>query len=113
MTTSGASDGAVSGATRTWLRAEGFIALLISILLHWNSGGRWWLFVVLFLVPDVSMLGYLVLPQVGRTSYTLSIVMYCHSRWRLPRSQLTVFESCHSYASGRRTSAWIASSVTG
>jgi hypothetical protein len=71
MKTSVASDGAVSGAARTWLRAEGLAALVFSVLLYWNFGARWWLFVVLLLVPDLSMLGYAVNPRVGRLSYNI------------------------------------------
>jgi Domain of unknown function (DUF4260) len=35
------------------------------------QGGNWVLFVVLFLVPDVAMLGYLAGPRVGAASYNL------------------------------------------
>jgi hypothetical protein len=71
MKTSLASGGAVSGAARTWLRAEGLAVLMFSILLYWNFGARWWLFVLLLLVPDLSMLGYAVNPRVGRLSYNI------------------------------------------
>ncbi|MHB1958018.1 MAG: DUF4260 domain-containing protein [Acidobacteriaceae bacterium] len=71
MKTSVASEGAVSGAARTWLRAEGFTVLVVSVLLYWNFGARWWLFVLLLLVPDLSMLGYAVSPRVGRLSYNI------------------------------------------
>lgn len=71
MNISVASDGAVSGVTRTWLRAEGLAVLVFSIALYWESGGRWWLFVALLLVPDASMLSYAVNPRVGRISYNV------------------------------------------
>jgi hypothetical protein len=71
MKTSVASDGAISGAARTWLRAEGLAVLVFSVLLYWNLSARWWLFVLLLLVPDLSMLGYAVNPRVGRLSYNI------------------------------------------
>ncbi len=71
MTVSMVFDGAVSGATRDWLRGEGLVVLLLSILLYWNLGGRWGLFLVLLLIPDLSMLGYLVDPRVGKLSYNV------------------------------------------
>jgi hypothetical protein len=71
MKISVASDGAVSGAVRTWLRAEGLAVLVFSIVLYWNLGARWWLFAALLLVPDVSMLGYVASPRIGRISYNI------------------------------------------
>lgn len=71
MKISVASDGAISGAARTWLRAEGLTVLVFSIVLYWNFSARWWVFVLLLLVPDVSMLGYAVSPRVGRLSYNI------------------------------------------
>lgn len=71
MTVSMVFDGAVSGATRAWLRGEGLVVLLLSIVLYWNLGGRWGLFLVLLLIPDLSMLGYLVDPRVGKLSYNV------------------------------------------
>jgi hypothetical protein len=71
MKISVASDGAVSGAARTWLRVEGLAVLVFSIVLYWNSGARWWLFGVLLLVPDLSMLGYALSSTAGRISYNI------------------------------------------
>ena len=43
------------------LRVEGATLLILSVLLYGlNNGGGWLLFALLFLVPDLSMLGYLV-----------------------------------------------------
>ncbi len=53
------------------LRAEGATLLALSMLLYDLNEGSWLLFVLLFLVPDVSMLGYLVGSRVGATSYNL------------------------------------------
>jgi hypothetical protein len=90
MKISAASDGAISGSTRTWLRADGLAVLVFSVLLYWNFGARWWLFAVLFLVPDLSMLGYTVSPRIGRLSYNI-----VHS-YVLPLSVATAAIATHS-----------------
>ena len=46
-----ASEGAVTGSVRVWLRAESLAAL--------------------FLVPDFSMLGYLLNPKIGAAGYNV------------------------------------------
>jgi Domain of unknown function (DUF4260) len=54
------------------LRVEGATLLILSVLLYGlNNGGGWLLFALLFLVPDLSMLGYLVGRQMGAVSYNL------------------------------------------
>ena len=51
------------------LRGEGAAMLAGSVFLYWMNGGSWWLFALLLLAPDVSMLGYLVGPRVGAALY--------------------------------------------
>jgi hypothetical protein len=51
------------------LRAEGVTMLVGSALMYWLYGGNWWLFALLLLVPDASMLGYLAGPRVGAAVY--------------------------------------------
>ena len=53
------------------VRTEGAVLLALSILLYGLFGESWLLFVVLFLVPDLSMLGYLGGPLIGAVSYNL------------------------------------------
>lgn len=53
------------------LRIEGATLLALSVLLYGLNGGNWLLFVLLFLAPDVSMLGYLAGSRVGAISYNL------------------------------------------
>lgn len=53
------------------LRIEGATLLALSVLLYSLNGGGWLTFVLLFLVPDVSMLGYLSGSRVGATTYNL------------------------------------------
>ena len=63
------TSGHVQGAPRLLLRMEG-AALLLSALLGYSwSGQPWWLLAALILVPDASMLGYLVGPKVGAAIY--------------------------------------------
>ena len=51
------------------LRIEGATMLAGSVLLYWMNGGSWWLFALLLLAPDASMLGYLAGPRVGAALY--------------------------------------------
>lgn len=53
------------------LRIEGATLLALSALLYGLNEGSWLLFILLFLVPDVSMLGYLAGSRVGAASYNL------------------------------------------
>jgi hypothetical protein len=49
----------VSGSVLTLLRLEGLAVAAVSALLYARTGASWWLFAVLWLVPDLAMLGYL------------------------------------------------------
>jgi hypothetical protein len=51
------------------VRTEGAVLLTLSVLLYGLFGESWLLFVVLFLVPDLSMLGYLGGSLIGAVSY--------------------------------------------
>ena len=53
------------------VRTEGAVLLALSILLYGLTGESWLPYVVLFLVPDLSMLGYLGGPLIGAVSYNL------------------------------------------
>lgn len=61
-----------SGSIRTFLRVEGLAAFGVSVAgyAQWSHQG-WVLFALLFLVPDLSMLGYLRGPRVGAAAYNL------------------------------------------
>jgi hypothetical protein len=54
---------------RTWLRFEGLAAVILSAILYAHTGASWWLFAALWLIPDLSMLGYLVNPRFGSYCY--------------------------------------------
>jgi hypothetical protein len=56
-----------------YLRGESLALLaLVGFGYHW-LGYSWWLFAVGFLLPDLGMLGYLVNPKVGASTYN-----FCH-----------------------------------
>jgi hypothetical protein len=68
--TSGAvASGAVTGGLRTLLRLEGLTLFLGMTLLYAVWGGAWWVYLILFLVPDLSMAAYLAGPKVGAIVY--------------------------------------------
>ena len=70
-----ARDGASGFFLLAWpaamLRVEGATMLAGSVLLYWTGGGSWWLFALLLLAPDLSMLGYLAGPRVGAVAYNV------------------------------------------
>jgi Domain of unknown function (DUF4260) len=53
------------------LRGEGAAVLLGALALYANQGGSWVAFILLLLVPDVVMLGYLINPRVGAVIYNI------------------------------------------
>src|SRR5215468_2535554 len=59
----------VSGTPRLILRLEGFCLLAGSLWAFHLQHAGWALFAVLFLAPDLSMLGYLVNPRIGAVAY--------------------------------------------
>lgn len=61
----------VGGVPRRILMAEGAALLVAASAGYVASGGGWLLFAVLFLAPDVGMLGYLRGPRIGAASYNL------------------------------------------
>ena len=67
--TSGQPTGAVTGGIRTLLRIEGLTLFVGMVGLYWLWGGSWWLFAILFLVPDLSFVAYLAGPRAGAAVY--------------------------------------------
>jgi hypothetical protein len=51
------------------LRLEAAALLLAAAVFYAHLGQSWWLFLVLFLAPDLSMLGYLAGPRTGAIAY--------------------------------------------
>ncbi|MFD1910766.1 DUF4260 domain-containing protein [Halodurantibacterium flavum] len=68
--------GDVTGFPRALLRAEGAITLAVATALYavleTGAVSGWWVFAVLILAPDLSMLGYLGGPRTGAVVYNLA-----------------------------------------
>lgn len=71
METANTPAGAVTGNALIWIRLEGFAMLALSMVLYFELGHPWWVFLALFLVPDLSMFGYLANPRVGCACYNV------------------------------------------
>jgi hypothetical protein len=54
------------------LRLEGAAALVGASIAYSALGGRWGVFALLFLLPDLSMLGYLAGRRVGAACYNIA-----------------------------------------
>lgn len=52
-------------------RLEGLAALGLGVAAYSWLGQSWWIFALLFLVPDIAMLGYLRSARLGALSYNL------------------------------------------
>lgn len=48
---------------------EGLVAATVGAVLYARTGASWWLFAALWLLPDLSMLGYLSRPCRGARIY--------------------------------------------
>lgn len=56
---------------RGWLRLEGLAAFVAATLAYGHFQLNWFWYAVLFLAPDLVMLGYLAGPKVGAWLYNL------------------------------------------
>ncbi len=63
------SDGGTQGGVRAMLRLEGLALLAGALVLYRGLGGDWVLFLWLFLVPDLSFLGYVAGRRAGAIAY--------------------------------------------
>jgi hypothetical protein len=61
--------GIVTGGVRILLRLEGLTLFAGMVLLYWIWGGSWWVFVIMFLAPDLSFIAYLADPKTGAIVY--------------------------------------------
>jgi hypothetical protein len=61
-TTALQSVGSTSSSVVLLLRLEGLAVAVVSAAAYARTGASWWLFAALWLVPDLSMLGYLGRP---------------------------------------------------
>jgi hypothetical protein len=65
----GAATGEVTGGIRIMLRLEGLTLFAAMVVLYATWGGSWWIFAVLFFVPDLSFIAYLSDPRSGAFIY--------------------------------------------
>ena len=56
---------------RWLLRLEGACYGIAALLIYWQLGFSWWMFALLILAPDLSMIGYLVGPRFGAICYNV------------------------------------------
>ena len=68
-TASTTASGAVIGGLRTVLRLEGLALFIGMTLLYWIWDGSWWVYAVLFFVPDLSFAAYFAGPRTGALLY--------------------------------------------
>lgn len=59
----------VTGSMRVWLRLESLVALVLAVSLYRQQHASWLLLAILFLAPDLSMLGYLAGARIGAAAY--------------------------------------------
>jgi hypothetical protein len=59
----------VGAPVLTLLRLEGLAAAALAAVFYAHTGASWWMFAALWLVPDLSMLGYLIGPNIGARVY--------------------------------------------
>ena len=64
--------GFVSSPVRVILRLEGAAAFATAAALYAHAGFSWPVFALLFLVPDLSMLGYLIGARTGAAVYNVA-----------------------------------------
>jgi len=63
------TNGHVTGGVKILLRLEGLTLFAGMIVLYAVWGGSWWVFFILFLVPDLSFAAYLADPKAGAIAY--------------------------------------------
>jgi len=59
-------------STRFFLRIEALVWFVLSLCFYEYVNGSWWLFLILFFVPDLSILGYLMGPKRGALIYNIA-----------------------------------------
>ncbi len=56
---------------RAFLKLEQFFILVLAVFLFSRLPYAWWLYPLLFLTPDIGMLGYAAGPAVGAATYNI------------------------------------------
>jgi hypothetical protein len=57
-----------------WQKLEGALVFIAALILSWQAGAglSWWVAVLVFLAPDVSLAGYALGPKIGAVVYNLA-----------------------------------------
>lgn len=76
----------VTGKPKLWLRLEGLVLLVATIVLFAGQHQRWWIYPALLLIPDIFMLGYFKDKTAGALLYNaghsyLLPVLVIYSGW--------------------------------
>jgi hypothetical protein len=53
------------------LHLEGLAVLVLAFLFYLRAGNPWWLFILLVLIPDISMIGFVRGDRIGAILYNL------------------------------------------
>lgn len=61
----------VTGKPKGFLRLDGLVLFLATLFLFESTHQKWWIFLALFFVPDIFMLGYLKDTKVGALFYNV------------------------------------------
>jgi hypothetical protein len=64
-----ASDGTVTGAPLSILKAEGLAVFALATFAYSLTGQSWWVYLILFLSPDLSFFAYLLGNRPGSVVY--------------------------------------------
>ena len=60
------------GQWALWLRIENLLICIAAVAAYHVGGYSWWMFLILFLAPDLSMLGYVAGRQIGAVIYNMA-----------------------------------------
>lgn len=64
--------GAATGGVRILLHLEGAALAIACMVFYSYFEGSWWMFAILLLAPDLSVLGYLLGPRAGAAAYNVA-----------------------------------------
>lgn len=53
------------------IRLEWLAVLIMAVAAYWSGGYAWWIFALLILAPDLTMIGYLAGPYIGAITYNV------------------------------------------
>ena len=89
-------NGIVSGLPQALLRLESLGVLVAASAAYAWQGSSWWLFAVLFFVPDLSMVGYIAGPRAGSATYNIAhwyVIPLACIVWGITRQSTPVLDA--------------------